>query len=81
MISGIGIDIVEISRVKDGIEKLGSAFSNKILSNEEIQLIPSNTQKQYEFIAGRWAVKEAIAKALGSGFSSKLPPKDISVMQ
>jgi holo-[acyl-carrier protein] synthase len=80
MISGIGIDIVEISRVKDGIEKLGSAFSNKILSNEEIQLIPSNTQTQYEFIAGRWAVKEAIAKALGSGFSSKLPPKDISVV-
>ena len=80
MILGIGIDIVEISRVKDGLEKLQDAFLNKVLSLEEIELIPTNTQKKYEFIAGRWAVKEAIAKALGSGFSSKLPPRDIVVV-
>ncbi len=64
MIKGVGTDIIKISRVS-----LDEKHINRILSVEEIELL--NTlhidKRKQEFLAGRFAAKEAISKALGTG--------------
>ncbi|SHE95894.1 holo-[acyl-carrier protein] synthase [Marinitoga hydrogenitolerans DSM 16785] len=61
MIKGIGIDIVEIKRISCGIEK-------KILSEKEMKLLNKfkGENRKKEFIAGRFAVKEALIKSFGT---------------
>lgn len=71
MILGVGIDIVEIERIKKAMDKSSSEnsyrFLNKILSQEEIDTFNYKLNR-YEFAAGRFAAKEAVSKAMGSGF-------------
>ncbi len=66
MIQGIGTDIIAIERIRQLKNK--NHFINKILSAEEILLFESfkNENRQNEFLAGRFAVKEAMYKALGT---------------
>ncbi|GAA0115121.1 holo-ACP synthase [Clostridium senegalense] len=66
MIVGIGVDIVEIRRIKSAIER-NSNFTRKILSDEELECIAKKPMN-FQYIAGRFAAKEAISKALGTGF-------------
>ena len=77
MIYGIGTDIVLISRIKNS-----EAFAKKILSNKEFILwkdyLPG---KQKTFLAKQFAGKEAIAKALGTGFQNGIFPKDIEILR
>lgn len=63
MITGTGIDIANISRIKKSLEEYGDRFIAKILSAEEIKIIPS--MRKEEFVAGRFAAKEALVKAAG----------------
>lgn len=71
MILGVGIDIVEIERIKKAIDKNSSEdssrFLDKMLSQEEIDTFNYKLNR-YEFAAGRFAAKEAVSKAMGSGF-------------
>ena len=60
----IGIDLVKIDRIKRFTERFGDKALGKFLSNEEIKLA-----KTTDTIAGFWAAKEAISKALGLGIS------------
>ena len=61
----IGIDIVEISRIKELYEKFGERFLSKILGIDEISIL--RTKKDiFPFIAGRFAAKEAYVKASGN---------------
>ena len=77
MIYGIGTDIVLISRIKNT-----EAFAKKILSNKEFILwkdyLPG---KQKTFLAKQFAAKEAIAKALGTGFQNGIFPKYIEILR
>jgi holo-[acyl-carrier protein] synthase len=70
----IGIDIVVISRIQKMIERFGNKSLEKFLSKKEIKLAikPSS-------IAGFWAAKEAISKALGCGIGSRLGFHDIKI--
>jgi len=80
MIKGIGIDIVEIERIKRLIEK-SNRFINRTLTEKEIiqyNELRSNTRK-IEYVAGRFAAKEAFAKATGTGIG-KLKFTDIEVL-
>ncbi len=70
----IGTDIIQISRINASIEKFGHTFKEKFLNEEEIQLI-----KKVESLAGFWAAKEAIAKALGCGIGKELSFHDITI--
>ncbi|OFI07512.1 holo-[acyl-carrier-protein] synthase [Clostridium acetireducens DSM 10703] len=65
MIAGIGVDIVDINRIRKAMEK-NHNFVLKILNN--IENTKPYTKNKYEFIAARFAAKEAVAKALGTGF-------------
>jgi len=77
MISGVGVDLVKINRFSIG-EK---SFINKILSSNEIILLADrkSERRKLEFIAGRFAAKEAYLKALGVGIGP-IPFRTIEVL-
>ena len=70
----VGTDIVSINRIKDAIDKFGDKFLDRFLNKEEKESL-----KKIESIAGYWAAKEAIAKALGCGIGKELEFKDILI--
>lgn len=76
MILGVGVDIVEIRRIKEAISK-NANFIDKMFSKNEIEYLKSRNLRP-EFVAGRFAAKEAVAKALGTGFSG-FEFKDIEI--
>ncbi|HJV45475.1 MAG TPA: holo-ACP synthase [Bacillota bacterium] len=78
MIIGTGIDIVDKTRIQMMIEKHGERFVRRILTESEITLVPLGGRKS-EFIAGRFAAKEAFAKATGFGFGERLSFQDIEL--
>ena len=75
-----GIDIVEIRRISKIYEKFGINFLIKVLTKEELKIVPTQKKRRIDFVSGRFAAKEAIAKALGSGFRNGLSFKKISVI-
>lgn len=78
MIFGIGIDIIEINRIRKSIEKFDYHFLNKIFTPTEIEYCQSKKNK-YQHFAARFAAKEAIAKALATGWSKEFRWKDIEI--
>lgn len=66
MVIGIGVDIVEIKRIKEAVDR-NDNFIEKLFSKEEIEYFQSRNMRP-EYIAGRFAAKEAVSKALGTGF-------------
>ena len=64
MIKSIGLDIVEINRIQQDIEKYGDRFIEKILGPDELLLYNKRKDKP-QFLSGRFAAKEAVIKALG----------------
>ncbi|MCK5853963.1 MAG: holo-ACP synthase [Sulfurovaceae bacterium] len=70
----IGTDIVVISRIEKSIQKFGDKFLDRFLSKEE-----QERAKRVESIAGYWAAKESIAKALGCGIGAELCFHDIQI--
>ena len=70
----VGTDIVNISRVAKSIDKFGDRFIEKFLNKEEIEIA-----NKIESIAGFWAAKEAVSKALGCGIGKELSFHDIFI--
>ncbi|WP_316354220.1 holo-ACP synthase [Candidatus Trichorickettsia mobilis] len=80
MIIGIGTDIVQIYRIEQLLAKYGEVFKSRILSLSEIDLVSRlSPNKHAAFIAKRFAAKEAISKALGSGIGQSLQFKNIKI--
>lgn len=89
MIVGLGIDLVELSRIRRSLNRFGVSFVHKLLHpsefpslwEEELQDLPKErfTERLTPFIAARFAAKEAGAKALGTGFSGGIGLRDIRV--
>ncbi|HHD2752597.1 TPA: holo-ACP synthase [Clostridium perfringens] len=78
MIIGIGIDIIEIERVEQAIQK-NRSFINKLFTEKEITYF-NNRSMNSEVIAGNFAAKEAVSKALGTGIRG-FSFKDIEVLR
>jgi len=78
MLLGAGIDIVEVQRIKDIIERRGDQFIEKILNSNELEEL-SKVSNAVAFVAKRFAVKEAAAKALGTGIGKQLSFTDMYV--
>ena len=66
MIFGIGTDVVEVIRIKESLDKFGDKLAQKILTHEEIAAYQASSRKE-NFLAKRFAAKEAFSKALGTG--------------
>ena len=76
MIVGIGIDIIEVSRVRGVLERHGDRFLRRIYSPEEIESVRGNRD---QYLAARFAAKEAAFKALGTGWNQGVRWVDVQV--
>ena len=78
MIIGLGVDMVELSRIRKVMQEQPH-FLHRILTTVELQELPTKEQRRVEYVAGRFAVKEAAAKALGTGIGQHLSWLDLEV--
>ena len=78
MIFGIGTDIVRVERIQADLERFGERFAERILTAAEMQEFRGNASKA-NFLARRFAAKEAVVKAMGTGFSNGIQLHDIEV--
>ncbi|HOV93196.1 MAG TPA: holo-ACP synthase [Candidatus Kapabacteria bacterium] len=79
MILGIGVDIIEVSRIKQSIENYGDKFLNRIYTQEEINYSDSFKEKKFLHYSARFAAKEAFSKSIGTGISQGFHFKEISI--
>ena len=75
----VGVDIVEIARIRSSYERFGQTFMKKILTDAEMALCLSKPDPVAS-LAGRFAAKEAVSKALGTGISKGLFWHNIEVL-
>ncbi len=81
MIVGVGTDLVEIARIKKIIEgAAGDRFLRRILTEREALLPATGSGRRVEFAAGRFAAKEAVAKAIGCGIGGEVGFHDIEIL-
>jgi holo-[acyl-carrier protein] synthase len=79
MVIGIGIDIIEIERIKNSIENYGDQFLKRIYTKTELDYCLSKNNK-YQHLAARFAAKEAIYKAFSTGMEKEeLTWQDIEI--
>lgn len=78
-IFGIGIDIVDVGRIRKMAEEHGERFFRRVFNEEELSYC-MRFSDPFPHLAARWAAKEAVAKALGIGFSRGITWKSISVV-
>ena len=79
MIFGIGTDLIRIERLQGSIERFGERFARRILMPEELAIY-KRTRHPARFLAMRFAGKEAVAKALGTGFAYGIWVRDIGIV-
>ena len=80
MILGVGIDIIEVARIESSHERFGDRFLRRILRPAEIEYCLSH-RRPGPFLAARFAAKEAISKAFGTGIGAPLGWRDMEVMR
>jgi holo-[acyl-carrier protein] synthase len=80
MILGTGIDIAEVPRIRESIERFGDRFLRRIFTDGEIRYCEQKATR-FESYAARFAAKEAGMKALGTGWSRGVRWRDIEVVR
>lgn len=80
MILGVGIDIIEVTRIRASVDRFGDRFLKRILLPAEIEYCASN-RVSAPHIAARFAAKEAVSKAFGTGIGRHLGWHDIEVLR
>lgn len=78
MIFGIGTDILQLSRVEAVFSRFGERFAERLLMPEELAQYRQTT-RPVRFLAMRFAAKEAIVKAMGTGFANGMWLRDSGV--
>ena len=74
MLKGLGCDLVEVARIEEAMKKEG--FAQRVFTEQELHAIE---KKGVQTAAGYWAAKEAVSKALGTGFSG-FTMRDIEIL-
>ena len=80
MIFGIGVDVLEAQRVNKVYARFGARFVNHLLLPQEAAQM-TRTKRPERFLAMRFAAKEAIVKAMGTGFAHGMWIRDVGVVQ
>ena len=80
MIFGIGVDVLEAARIKKTLARFGDHFVDRLLMPAERAQL-ARTKRPERFIAMRFAAKEAIVKAMGTGFAHGIWIRDVGVVQ
>jgi len=78
MVKGIGVDILEIQRIRESIDRTGDHFLDKVFTETEIAYCTAKHDAAQHF-AARFAAKEAVSKALATGWTGAFRWKDVEV--
>ncbi len=81
MIVGTGVDIAEVPRIRESIERFGERFLHRVFTDGEIQYCERKKVSRFESYAARFAAKEAGMKALGTGWNHGVRWRDIEVVR
>ena len=76
MICGIGVDLVLVSRINGAMNRFGERFASRVYTPEECH----QSGGKAIFLAGRFAIKEALLKALGTGMAGGVSWKEIETL-
>lgn len=79
MIKGIGIDLIEVDRIRKAIEHYGKRFLERVFTQTEIQYCETFNENKYIHYAARFAVKEAFSKAIGTGLTNGFKLNNIGI--
>ena len=79
MIKGIGIDIIELSRIEEIVTRQRKLIDRILTENEKQTFEQLSERRKIEFLAGRFAAKEAYSKAAGTGIGKELSFLDIEI--
>jgi len=79
MIYSVGIDLTDIERIRKDLDRWGEKFVQRLLGDEE-RILYRQKQDKVRFVAGRFAAKEAVMKALGAFFDSGVYPRNIQIL-
>ncbi len=80
MILGLGIDLVEVTRIERALARFGPRFLSRILCEKELAYCQSQSAPA-KSVASRFAAKEAVSKAFGTGIGAELGWKNIEVVR
>jgi holo-[acyl-carrier protein] synthase len=78
VIHGVGTDIVKVSRIQSGLDRYGERFARRILTAAELDAFREEKRPAH-FLAKHFAAKEAVVKALGTGFRDGIKFADIHI--
>jgi holo-[acyl-carrier protein] synthase len=79
MVFGVGTDIVQSSRVEKIWQRFGERFADRLLLNEERELFDVS-KRPVRFLSMRFAIKEAVVKAMGTGFAHGMWIRDVGMV-
>jgi len=79
MVIGLGIDLVELDRVREALDRWGHRFVAKLMDSQEADRLPATGDDQRRALALAIAGKEAASKALGTGWSQGVRWRDVDV--
>ncbi len=79
MVFGVGTDIVQLSRIEKTWQRFGEHFADRLLLDEERELFGASV-RPVRFLSMRFAIKEAVVKAMGTGFAHGMWIRDVGMM-
>ncbi|KAA0544576.1 holo-ACP synthase [Bacillus sp. BGMRC 2118] len=81
MIQGIGIDIIELSRIQQLADRTDKFVDRILTYQEKVKYESLSGKRRIEFLAGRFSAKEAFSKAMGTGIGKEMSFLDIEISQ
>ena len=83
MIVSVGVDMIEVARIQRALEDggIGKRFRDRVYTANEIAYCEKKGRGKYQSYAGRFAAKEAVMKALGTGWGAKVSWSNIEVVR
>jgi len=80
-LKAVGLDAIEIERVADAIARHGERFLDRVYTGDERRAAEGLGEAASQFYAGRFAAKEAVLKALGTGYAQGLGFRDVEILR
>lgn len=80
MLHGIGIDITEIERVRQVVTKQPRFVEKVLTKDEQQQMAQFSGDRKWEYLAGRWSLKESFSKAYGTGIGAAVGFQEIEIL-